>query len=669
VAEAEEVITDVARHATIFARDLWRRHRKDGPGSGTASLRDVAPRLDLLLSAVFGKAFPLRFAQAPPPATFLTKVFRHSEGPRVRDAVPATDGCSIWLPPSLLEHPGLTGLEQFRVLALQQANRAARGGVAAWLTVQDPFERAVLLVLEAQAADVELVRLLPGIRPALQAVRAMALTRRPSPSLFPGHRAQFEGWVQATMAAGVESAEVLSPAQCVERARAMAAKLRRSGDSPLKGRLLYRDLWTGEIRQPAPSSNFVDAAGVPNDGASAAPRSARLSRRPEVREAPEDEDDDKQGAWMVQTALPHEQAEDPAGLQRPVDRDQATAAQELADSLSELPEARLVTTPGRAEEVLLSDEPPESHARLCAAGATAEGHALQYPEWDCQMRAYRERGATVHVIAAAQGGQAWVEATLDEHRSTANLVKRRFEMLKAQRVRLHQQVEGDEVDLDAYIAGYSTFRAGLPMPQGLYQSCRQARRDMAIMLLADVSGSTDGWVSTNKRVIDVEREALLLVSIALQGMAEPNAILAFSGEGAHGVIVRVVKSFDEVFGSSVAQRISALEPEHYTRAGAAIRHATGVVMQQPAHHRLLLMLSDGKPNDVDEYAGRYGAEDMRQAVTEARLQGIQPFCLTVDRQAADYLPRVFGAHQYALLPRPELLPTVLLDWMRRLLRS
>ena len=92
-------------------------------------------------------------------------------------------------------------------------------------------------------------------------------------------------------------------------------------------------------------------------------------------------------------------------------------------------------------------------------------------------------------------------------------------------------------------------------------------------------------------------------------------------------------------------------------------------MQQQARHRLLLMLSDGKPNDVDEYEGRYGAEDMRQAVTEARLQGIQPFCLTVDRQAASYLPGVFGVHQYALLSRPELLPSALLDWMRRLLRS
>ena len=93
-------------------------------------------------------------------------------------------------------------------------------------------------------------------------------------------------------------------------------------------------------------------------------------------------------------------------------------------------------------------------------------------------------------------------------------------------------------------------------------------------------------------------------------------------------------------------------------------------MRQPAAHRLLLLLlSDGTPNDIDEDEGRYGVEDMHQAVTDAKLQGISPFCMTIDRQAANYLPAVFGSHQFALLPRPELLPTVLLDWLRRLVAT
>src|SRR5690606_17874836 len=98
----------------------------------------------------------------------------------------------------------------------------------------------------------------------------------------------------------------------------------------------------------------------------------------------------------------------------------------------------------------------------------------------------------------------------------------------------------------------------------------------------------------------------------------------------------------------------------------ALRHVTTMVMQQNAEHRLLLLLSDGQPNDVDHYDGRYGVEDMRQAVNEAKLQRISPFCLTIDRQAANYLPAMFGERHDAMLPRPELLPTVLVDWLRRL---
>jgi nitric oxide reductase NorD protein len=150
-------------------------------------------------------------------------------------------------------------------------------------------------------------------------------------------------------------------------------------------------------------------------------------------------------------------------------------------------------------------------------------------------------------------------------------------------------------------------------------------------------------------------------------LTDPFSVLSFSGESAAAVTLRTLKSFDEAYGATVASRIAALEPEAYTRAGAALRHASTLLMRQPVRQRLLLLLSDGKPNDIDQYEGRYGIEDMRQAVIEAKLQGIHPFCLTVDRQAASYLPRIFGAGHYALLPKPELLPTALLEWLKQLI--
>src|SRR5690606_7896624 len=141
----------------------------------------------------------------------------------------------------------------------------------------------------------------------------------------------------------------------------------------------------------------------------------------------------------------------------------------------------------------------------------------------------------------------------------------------------------------------------------------------------------------------------------------------FSGSGPQAVTVRTIKHFHEPFDNGVARRIAALEPDQYTRVGAALRHASATLMRETASHRLLLLLSDGKPNDVDEYDGRYGLEDMRQAIIEARLEGLHPFCLTIDRHAATYLPQVFGVHHYALLPTPERLPAALLEWMKRLL--
>jgi nitric oxide reductase NorD protein len=382
-----------------------------------------------------------------------------------------------------------------------------------------------------------------------------------------------------------------------------------------------------------------------------------------VREAVAGEDEQKPGHFMVQTAQPSESAEDPMGIQRPTDRDDATAAEDLAESVADLPEARLVTRPGSPKEVLLSSEPPRSRAKT---QTTVQAGGIAYPEWDYRIGGYRTPGAIVRTPEALLGDPGWAAATLERHAALVSTVRRRFELLRARRVRLRRQLDGEEIDLEACVESAADFRAGLPRAERLYQTLRPARREMALALLIDVSGSTDSWVSGNRRIIDVEREALLLVCIALETMRERYTVQAFSGEGPGAVTVRSVKGFDEHHGEQVSRRIAALEPERYTRVGAALRHVTAMLMREPARHRLLLLLSDGKPNDVDHYEGRYGVEDMRQAVLEARLQGIAPFCLTVDRSAAAYLPGVFGATQYALLPRPELLPTALLDWIRRL---
>ncbi len=690
MAEAEDLIIDVARHATIHARALWRRHRPATKGPALLQLADVAQRLDLLVAAVFGRSFALRVAQPPAAPSLIGRMLLRHQLPPVCEAFPATDGRSIWLPGHFgIAEAEAAAMERFRTIALLQAMRAERGSASHLRAQAPPLERELYLVLEARAAEDALARLLPGMAAPLVTLRRQALLRRPRLAAFTASLRGLEELVRLVLTAqnhhallaslphGMANAAFTLPAS-PDQVRQYAHSLYAAWPGPAASvlgatRLLWRDWWTGDLRMP-PSGAATPGRGNPDnedDGANASqPDSARLTRRPEVRESGDDEDDKSMGAWMVQTAQPHEQAEDPMGLQRPTDRDETTAAEDFADALSELPEARLVFAPGKPREVLISNDPPESRARSRQSGKTGEAPGrCHYPEWDWRAGSYQGPGATVLLLPAAGGPQKWVDDTLEQQRGMLHEIRRRFELLRARRVRQRKQLDGEAIDLEAWIEGYSDFRAGLPMAQRLYQSERRSRRDMAIMLLVDVSGSTDGWIAAERRVIDVEREALLLVCIALGGMAEPYSVLAFSGEGPQAVIVRSVKRFDERFDTTVAQRIAGLEPENYTRAGAALRHASALLMQQPVEHRLLLLLSDGKPNDIDDYEGRYGVEDMRQAVTEAKLQGISPFCLTIDRQAANYLPTVFGPGHYALLPRPELLPSVLLDWLRRLVAA
>jgi nitric oxide reductase NorD protein len=696
MAEAEDLITDVARHATVYARELWLRRRGRPEAAKPVQLAQVRSRLDLLAAAVFGQAFSFRAAQPPAYPTMLTRIFRRHDVLPSRVALPATDGRSVWLPPDLGITDPQAAIEVYRTLALIQGMRAVRGS-AQYLHTVFPAARAAAckeippacprmlaayLLLEAQAADHELVKRLPGVRRAIEALRARALAARPAVAILPEACRPLEARLQSALAAGLDEDDGLPlcpvPGDSLELARVIVDDL----DAPPAGdarrrtlphtHALVKDWWTGEL-MPAPAYELgeIHGGGAEEAPPDSAPRSARLTRRPKERPKRPGEDEGKQGVWMVQTNDPLNKAEDPLGLQRPVDRDESTAADEYADAVSELSEARLVSSVTPATEVLLSDDPPDRHG-LKPSGeprSPRTGRVLRYPEWDYRMDGYRHPGASVHVLAPEVGPDAWVQSTLAHHCGLANVIRKHFDALRPDRQWLRRQADGDEIDLDACVDAIADARAGRPIPYALYRQQRPRARNMAIMLLVDISGSTDSWLAADRRIIDVEREALLLVTLALERMGEMHAIQAFSGEGPHGVTVRPVKDFGEQDAAGVARRIAALEPQYYTRSGAALRHSTAELMRQPARHRLLMLLSDGKPNDSDMYEGRYGVEDTRRAVMEARMQGVSPFCLTIDRQAAGYLSRIFGLGQYALIQDPRELPRVLVEWLRRLIGS
>src|SRR5690606_20934697 len=358
MAEAEELLTDAARHATVFAQNLWRRHRAPQLPA-TLQLSDVAARLDLLTSAVFGESFPLRSAQSPAPATLLGIVFRHDRKPRTCLALPATDGRSVWLPTELgIADAGLA-MQLYRAMALQQVLRARRGSARLLHPGLSPLLRDVYLVLEARASEAALSRMLPGLATASNQLRHWALRHRPPLEKFPACRQALERWLRQLMSASRidEDVNLAEPEDSMRRARVLIRELGLlpSGlkEKHLGPHPLYKDWWTGELRLAESgakvSGKIIGEDAGAQEGDTDPGRSSRLRRRPDVRDPKEGEDEegDENSPWMIQLDEPHQHAEDPMGLQRPVDRDEETSADHFGDLASELPEARLVSTPGK----------------------------------------------------------------------------------------------------------------------------------------------------------------------------------------------------------------------------------------------------------------------------------------------------------------------------------
>ena len=695
MSEPEEVILDGAHHATTAIAALWKR-RSGYQEPAVLRLAEVRARLELFTAAVFDDAPPIGVAEPPAVPNWLGRAARRIPSHLLRrDALAWTDGALVRLPAVLDASEGTdVAFARYRLVAVELAARAARRTTETLVRAGDRLVRDLYLLAEAAAVDRALPAMLPGIRSDLGAERRRALASRPRSAVLTPLERTVEAMVVAVLratpnaSAGEEGPDggglvvptLATPADSLRWAEEAARSLRRrAAAASAAGRASrrasrYRGLppvpFWGLVRPNPDAAAGPHRAGTQPSDADQPLDSRRvrtLVRRPRVRRAPEDEDDDKVGMWMVQIDDPQESVEDPMGLQRPTDRDDDADAGDLADSLSELPEARLVPVPGRPREVLASEDPPP---RSAAAAEGAPRHTgIAYPEWDWRTERYHPRRAVVRERPAPEGDIAWAEQALTRHAREVQRVRRRFERLRPHRVRLGRQTDGPELDLSAYVTSRADRRAGGAADDRLYEQVRPARRDVSILLLVDVSGSTDSWVADTRRIVDVEKEALLVVCEALDALGDGYAVMAFSGEGPGRVSVLSVKSFAERNGPRVRRRIAALEPDRFTRTGAAVRHATAALTSRPSRHRLLLVLSDGKPNDVDVYEGRYGVEDTRQAVAEARLQGLHAFCLTVDRQAPVYLPRVFGPSGYAVLRHAATLPHALADVVRLLLRS
>jgi len=292
------------------------------------------------------------------------------------------------------------------------------------------------------------------------------------------------------------------------------------------------------------------------------------------------------------------------------------------------------------------------------------GPGIKFPEWDYRKRLLVPDYCCVQEMLARRAQPCELPPPL---RRDAQRLRRQFEILRPGRGWRRAQPDGEELDLDACVRHAADCASGEHgQEHGLYRQLARQERDLACLLLADLSLSTDAWVNNQGRVIEVIRDSLFLFAEALAMTGDRFALYGFSSRKRQHVRVHRVKTFDERYTAAVRGRINAIKPGYYTRMGTAVRHATSLLSRQTAARRLLLLLTDGKPNDLDQYEGRYGIEDTRMALLEARREGLHPFCVTIDQEADNYLPYLFGKDSFVLIRHPEHLPRQLLLLYTRL---
>jgi hypothetical protein len=288
----------------------------------------------------------------------------------------------------------------------------------------------------------------------------------------------------------------------------------------------------------------------------------------------------------------------------------------------------------------------------------------KYPEWDVHRRRYRHDWCTVHESDAPRNQGHSFE------RPDVHALRRPLTRLGIGLDRCHRQTQGDDIDVDAAVEARVEMLAGSAPDEAVYLDSLRRRRDLAVLVLLDISGSSSEAGTLGKTVHEQQRAAAAALTVALHDLGDRVALYAYQSQGRSAVHMLPVKRFDENLGAVVMQRLGSLTPGAYSRLGAAIRHGTAVISEKAGtSRRLLVVLSDGLAYDHG-YERVYGAADARRALGEARRQGIGCLCLTIGAGTdAGELGRVFGSAAHASIPKPRQLPDVIGPLFRAALRT
>ncbi len=280
-----------------------------------------------------------------------------------------------------------------------------------------------------------------------------------------------------------------------------------------------------------------------------------------------------------------------------------------------------------------------------------------YPEWDYTSQTYRPDWASVYEALHPAGRSADIDRLLQKHGALAKRLKKMLDLLKPQdKVRIRYQEEGTELDLDVAIRSLIDFKGGATPDPRINMSHRTDGRDIAVMLLLDLSESlNDKAAGSDQTILELSQEAVSLLAWSIEKLGDPFAIAGFHSNTRHDVRYLHIKGYGEHWDDDVKARLAAMQAGYSTRMGAAMRHAAHYLAARPADKKLMLILTDGRPSDVDAHDERLLIEDARQAAKELDQKGIFPYCISLDPKADEYVADIFGS-RYSVIDHVERLP-------------
>jgi len=289
---------------------------------------------------------------------------------------------------------------------------------------------------------------------------------------------------------------------------------------------------------------------------------------------------------------------------------------------------------------------------------------FHYQEWDYQIQLHRPDWATVYERRQPRGHVEDIQAIIDEYKPVAHRIKQIIDLLTPEGVqRVRNMEDGDEVDINAAIDAMIAIRMGEQPNTRITMRNVLKSRDLSVVLLLDLSESTNEPMNgSEKTVLQLTREAATLVATAIEGIGDPFAIHGFSSDGRHDVQYYRFKDFNQHFDDETKSRLAGMKGGLSTRMGAALRHAGQHLLKQQEKRKLVLMVTDGEPADIDERDPQHLRHDTKKAVEELYSTGVLTYCLTLDPNADDYVKRIFGANNYTIIDHvdklPEQLPTL-----------